>query len=156
MKKFFENNNVKIRSITNLTGIILAFIAGLAFVLFIDLYVKFKTETGKEGITPISIWLFFAMIFAVVGAAIFFLGDSNKHKPIMTLVLKGIGLVLVVCYIFFAIKFNTWVDESGKVVLESIKNAHLITNITLGVDIASILFLSINYIFSVLFLNEDY
>lgn len=156
MKNFFANNNVKLRSITNLVGILAAFVAGLLFVLFIDLNVKFKTESANEGITPISIWLFFAMIFAVVGAAIFFLGDSNKHRPVMTLVLKGIGLILVVGYIFFAIKFNTWVDESGKVLVETVKAAHTVTNISLYINIVSVVFLVINYVLSVVFLDEDY
>ena len=156
MKNFFKNNNIKIRSISNLVGIFLLFAAGLFYVLMIDLKVKFKTETSAEGITPISIWLFFAMIFAVGAGIFYFFGDSQKHRKIMTLVLKAIGIVLSIGYIFFAFKFNTWIDESGKVIAETIASAHLMTNISLWLNYAGLLAIVINYVFSVIFLEEDY
>ena len=156
MKQFFDKNNIKIRSITNLIGIFLLFAAGLFYVLFIDLNVKFKTETAAEGITPISIWLFFAMIFAV-GAGIFqFFGDSQKHRKYLTLSLKAVGILLAIGYIFFAIKFNSWVDTSGKVIAETIAKAHLMTNISLGLNIAGLVAIVVNYVFSAIYVEEDY
>ena len=156
MKQFLEKNNIKIRSISNLAAVGLFFAAGLFYVLMIDLKVKFRTETAIEGITPISIWLFFAIIFAVGGGIFYFFGDSQKHKKVLTLVLKAIGIILGIGYIFFAIKFNGWVDTSGKVLAETIPNAHLMTNISLALNIGALVAASINYVFSILYINEDY
>lgn len=157
IKSFMNNNNIKIRSLTNIIGCVLLFAAGLFYVLFIDLYVKFKNETGADNsITPISIWLFFAIVFAVGGGIFYFFGDSQKHKPVQTLVLKGIGIVLAIGYIFFIAKFNSWVDASNKVMPETVSIAHTLANVSLILDIVGLVVVIINYVLSIIFVKEDY
>lgn len=144
----------KIRSWTNLIGTILQFAAGLYFVLFIDLYVKFRTDTGE--ITPIAIWLFMAIIFAVGSGVFYFFGDSQKHKKVPTIVLKGIGIVLSAGFIAYIFVFMNWVETSGKVMTDSEAIANSTSIISLIINILALVVLIVNYVFSIIFVEEDY
>lgn len=154
MKELLKENNIKIRSWTNLVGTILQFGAGLFFVLFIDLYVKFRTASGE--ITPIAIWLFAAIVFAVGAGIFYFFGDSQKHKKTLTIVLKGVGIVLSIGFIVYIFVFLNWVETSEKIMYDSMPIARTTSIISLIVNILALVVLIINYVFSIIFVSEDY
>ena len=156
LKQKITENNIKIRSFTNLIGVGLLFVAGLYFVLFIDLYVKFRTESAKESITPIAIWLFLAIIFAVGAGILYFFGDSNKHRKVLTIILKAHGIYLSLCYIVYIFIFKHWINTSGKVITDTIASATTTAIISLIINCIALVFIIINFIFSIKFLDEEY
>ncbi len=155
-----SKNNIKIRSITNLLGCILLFVAGLAFVLFIDLKAKTVTNSFDENkntiIVPLSIWLFFAILFALGGGIFYFFGDSQKHKKVLTLVLKGVGIVLSIGYVVFLFVFKNWVNVKKLIQNECVPTVHTIANVSLVFAFIGIAFIIINYIMSIIYIEEDY
>ena len=155
---FLQENNIKIRSITNLVGCLLSIIAGLFFVFFTDVSIKFTSGSSASAeFIKISIWLFMAIIFAVIGGICFFIGDANKHKKVLTLVLKGIGIVLSTGFIFFLFRFQNWLLSSGRFdEPNSTMSYKVIINVPLVLVIVALVLLIINYVFSILFLEEDY
>ena len=141
-------NNIKIRSITNMVAIALMFIAGLFFVLFIDL--KAKVKEGN-----ISTWLFLSIIFALGGGIMYFAGDSLKHKKVATLILKGVGIALSIGFVAFTFVFNSHIAEMIKAD-EVINQAKTISTISMVIAIIGIVVMVLNYVFSILFLDEEY
>ena len=154
IKNYINKNNIKIRSLTNLIGIGLLFAAGLYFVLFIDLYVKFRTSTTE--IIPIAIWLFMAIIFAVGAGIFYFFGDSNKHKKVLTIVLKAVGIVFSICYIVYIFVFKNWALTSDKIVTDSLPIAINTANISLIINIIALVVVIINFVFSIVYIEEEY
>lgn len=153
-ENLFSKHNVKIRTITNLIGVSLMFVAGLFFVLFVDLNAKLQENSGN--VVSISSWLFAAIIFALGGGIFYFFGDSMKHKKVWTLILKAIGVVLSIGFTIFTFFFKNWVNTSGKVKIEYIPKTNNIAVIALIIALAGIVFLIVNYIFSIIFLDEEY
>lgn len=149
---FLSKNNIKIRSLTNLIGVFLMFAAGLVFVLFIDL----KVQLSADSKVPLSLWLFLTIIFALGGGIFYFLGDSMKHKKTQTIVFKGIGLLLSVGYLIYLFLFNNWVSTSNGVKPVAIDTVNTITIISIVITVLGILFLILNYVLSILFIEEDY
>ena len=154
IKNFINNNNIKIRSLTNLLGIGLLFAAGLYFVLFIDLYVKFRTSSSE--IIPIAIWLFMAIIFAVGAGIFYFFGDSNKHKKVLTIVLKAVGIVFSACYIGYIFVFKDWALTSDKIITDSLPTAITTANISLIINIVALVVCIINFVLSIVYIEEEY
>ncbi len=154
--QFVSKNNIKIRSLTNLIGISLLFVAGLVFVLFIDLKVKLVTQKEGASALPLSLWLFLSIIFALGGGIFYFIGDSMKHKKIPTLVLKGIGLLLTIGYIVFLFVFKNWVSSPNTIKADALSTVNTITIISLVITILGLISLIINYVLSILFIEEDY
>ena len=152
IKSFIKNNNVKLRSITNLVGCATALAAGLLFVLLIDLSIKFRTDDA----VLISLWLFLAIIFAVGGGIFYFFGDSVKHKRKLTLVLKGIGIVLAAGFIPFLMMFKEKVLYVARLNSATIAKGETIVVISLIIIILALVALALNYVLSILFLDEDY
>ena len=152
IKSFIKSNNVKLRSITNIVGCTAALAAGLLFVLLIDLSIKFRTDDA----VLISLWLFLAIIFAVGGGIFYFFGDSVKHKRKLTLVLKGIGIVLAAGFIPFLMMFKEIVLYVAKLNSATIAKGETIVVISLIIIIAALVALALNYVLSILFLDEDY
>ena len=148
---FINKNSVKLRSLTFLIGTIIMMVAGLAFALFVDLKVKIDSET-----IIISAWLLFAIIFAVGGACFYFFGDSVKHKRKQTLILKGVGILLSVGYIFFLNVFSTTVLPQAGLMQVVLKTANTIVTISIIASIVAIVSLVLNYILSIVFIDEDY
>lgn len=154
IKNYINKNNIKIRSLTNLIGIGLLFAAGLYFVLFIDLYVKFRTSSAE--IIPIAIWLFMAIIFAVGAGIFYFFGDSNKHKKVLTIVLKAVGIVFSICYIVYIFVFKNWALTADKIVTDSLPIAINTANISLIINIVALVVVIINFVLSIVYIEEEY
>lgn len=155
-KEFIKNNNVKLRSITNLIGGVLMFVTGLYFVLFIDL--NFKTQgSSSTQVFTLSAYLLVAILLAVGSGIIYFVGDSLKHKARATIILKGISIVLAIAFIVFLFYFKVKMNDKDTRVLESVlPTINSIITISLVIDIVGIVFLIINYILSIIFVKEDY
>lgn len=153
-KAFFNKNNIRIRSLTNLIGIALMFVAGLAFVLFVDL--KAKIQAGSNNIVPISNWLFMCIIFSLGGGIFYFFGDTMKNKKVLTLILKGIGLVLAIGFIVYIFVFLNWVTTSDIIKVEAIGATKSTAYASLVITILGVLTLIINYILSIIFLDDEY
>ena len=73
-QNFFKKHSSLLRSLTFIIGTGLILVAGLLFVILVDL--KVKINTNKDTIF-ISAWLFFSMIFAVGGGLFYFAGGSH-------------------------------------------------------------------------------
>lgn len=156
MTKFISNNNVKIRTITNLVGTLLIFLAGLFFVLIVDLKMSFKKANANAEGVSISVWLFLAIIFALGGGIFYFLGDSMKHKKFLTLFVKGIGIVLGIGYIVFLQVFKTKIVlGAGLIDVQQVLGCKIVLWATIF-DILALVVLALNYVFSIIFLDEDY
>lgn len=153
---YISKNNIKIRSFTNLGAIIGLFTSGLFFVSFIDLFVKFRSATGNEAPTPIAIWLFVAIILAVGGGIFYFFGDSNKHKKVLTIILKAIGLVLGLGFIAFIFIFLNWANTSGKIITDTLHACNVITWVSFVIHIVALLFVIANFVLSIIFVDEEY
>ena len=150
-KDFINKNSVKFRSLTFIIGTILAFLAGLIFALFVDLKVKIDSET-----IIISLWLFFAIILAVGGGCFYFFGDSVKHKRKQTLILKAVGLILCEGYIVFFNMFTKMVLPNAGFMQAVLQSANTIVTICYILIIFAIVSYSINYVLSIVFIDEDY
>ena len=150
-KDFINKNSVKFRSLTFIIGTILAFLAGLIFALFVDLKVKIDSET-----IIISLWLFFAIILAVGGGCFYFFGDSVKHKRKQTLILKAVGLILCVGYIVFLNMFTKMVLPNAGLMQAVLQSANTIVTNCYILIIFAIVSYSINYVLSIVFIDEDY
>ena len=147
-----KQNNIKIRSLTNLIGVGLMLITGLFFILLVDLQVKVK----ESELVPISTWLFVSVLFSLGGAIFYFFGDSLKHKRIATIVLKSIGLFLSVGFIPFLFVFMNWVQTSGMVKSDAISSANIVVYVSLALAIVSLIVLIVNFVFSIVFLSDEY
>ncbi len=156
MTQFMSKNNIKIRSLTNIIGISLLFAAGLIFVLFIDLKVKLVSHKDDVSVVPLSFWLFLSIIFALGGGIFYFIGDSMKHKKIPTLVLKGVGLALSIGYIVFLFVFKNWVSSPNTIKADALSIVNTITIISLVITILGLISLIVNYVLSIIFIEEDY
>jgi len=156
MTQFINKNNIRIRSLTNIIGISLLFVAGLVFVLFIDLKVKLVSQKDGVSVLPLSLWLFLSIIFALGGGIFYFIGDSMKHKKIPTLVFKGIGLLLSIGYIVFLFVFKNWASSPNTVKADALSIINTITIISFVITLLGLIALIINYVFSILFIEEDY
>ena len=154
IKNYINKNNIKIRSLTNLIGIGLLFAAGLYFVLFIDLYVKFRTSSSE--IIPIAIWLFMAIIFAVGAGIFYFFGDSNKHKKVLTIVLKAVGIAFSICYIAYIFVFKDWALTADKIVSDSLPVAINTANISLIINILALVLVIIYFVLSIVYIEAEY
>lgn len=152
-KNFFKEHNVRIRSISNLVGVMALFCAGLFFVLFIDLKAK---PASSGNIIPLAIWLLFAIIFAVGGGIFYFIGDTQKHKKVLTLVLKGIGIVLAIGFIAFIFYFLNWVNTKELIQVEAVHTVKTVANVSLIISIIGIISVIFNYVLSIIFVDEDY
>ncbi len=155
MKKenFFVKHNSLLRTITFLAGAALIAIAGLLFVVLVDL--KVKVNSNKDTIF-ISAWLFFAIIFAVGGAIFYAFGDSCKHKHVRTLILKGIGLALSAFFIQFLNAFSTKINSMVGVSQKVVALANTAYSISLIITIVALVALVANYVLSIVFIQEDY
>ena len=151
LKDFINKHSVKFRSLSFIIGTVLAFLAGLIFALFVDLKVKIDSET-----IIISLWLFFAIVLAVGGGCFYFFGDSVKHKRKQTLILKAVGLVLCIGYIVFLSMFTTMVLPNAGLMQAVLQSANTIVTICYVLIILAIISYVINYILSVVLLDEDY
>lgn len=154
MKKtnFLKEHNAKIRAITFWVATTLIILAGLAFVLTVDTKIKFNSN--KDTIF-ISAWLFFVIISSVGGGIFYFFGDSVKHKHILTLIMKGVGIALSAFYIFVLNAFE------AKVLSMDVANAtktsvSTLCTVCLIVTIVSLVVFVVNYVFSIIFIEEDY
>ena len=159
IKSFLQTNNIKIRSLTNLVGSLAIILAGLFFVLFADVSIKFTGSSAgtSDDFVKISIWLFLAIIFSVVAGLLYFIGDAYKNKKVLSLVLKGIGIVLAIGFIIFLFRFQSWLTNSGRVdISRSTMPYQTIVLVSFVITIISLLFLICNYVFSIIFLDEDY
>ena len=177
---WFKANNTKIRSITNLIGGILLFLCGLVFIIIVDLKVNkfdpitYKDAAGEEQTYKIvlSLYLLLGAILSFGGGIFFLFGDSRKHKHTQTLVLKAVGMVLAIAFIFFLFSFKNGVDcyrhpalhfpeagfaEAKYFIDEKIYNtANTVVSVCLALDIIALVILAVNYVFSILFIEEDY
>lgn len=163
-KTLINDNNIKIRSLTNMIGSSLALAAALLFVLLVDLVPNFLSKNGE--VVHLSSWLFMAIIFAGGGAIFYFFGDSVKHKPgkiinlglkikvVPTLWLKAIGIILAIGFIPFLFVFQNSVHDF----LTGDNRAQLsvIIYLVMSIDIVALVSLIINYVFSIIFIKEDY
>ena len=158
IKDFLSKNNIKIRSITNIAGCLAVIIAGLFFVLFADVSIKFTSGSSASAeYVKISVWLFMAIIFSVIGGLCFLIGDANKHKKVLTIILKGVGLVLSSGFIVFLFKFQTWLLSSGRFdEPNSTMSYKTIVYVPFVLTVIALVLLIINLVFSILYLDEDY
>lgn len=152
-KNFISKHSSLLRSITCLVGAGLIILAGLAFILMVDL--KVKINTNKDSIF-ISAWLFFSIIFAVGGGIFYFVGDSMKHKHTRTLILKGVGLALSAFHIVFLNAFSAKINGMVGVSKIAIAAGNSAYSIALILTIAGLVFMAINYVLSIIFIQEDY
>ena len=114
-----------------------------------------KINTNKDTIF-ISAWLFFSMIFAVGGGLFYFAGDSVKHKHVRTLIFKGVGFVLSALHIMFLQAFHAKVNGMLGVSKIALAQANSAYTISLIITIAALVVLAINYVLSIIFIQEDY
>lgn len=152
-QNFFKKHSSLLRSLTFIIGTGLILVAGLLFVILVDL--KVKANTNKDSIF-ISAWLFFSIIFAVGGGLFFFAGDSMKHKHVRTLILKGVGFVLSALHIMFLQAFHTKINGMIGISKIVVANANMAYSISLILTIAALVVLAINYVLSIIFIQEDY
>ena len=162
---FISKHNIKFRSISNLVGSVAAMLAGLFFVLFVDLVVTFKSNSDVK----LSVWLFLAIITATGGSIFYFLGDSIKHKigKILhignfkfrlppTLILKFIGILLAIAFIPFLFVFQKEAVMVAIATAQMRETANTIIYVSLALDIVGLVGLLINFVLSTIFLKEDY
>lgn len=152
-RNFIAKHNSLLRTITFLAGAGLIIIAGLLFVVLVDL--KVKANTNKDSIF-ISAWLFFAIIFAVGGGIFYFVGDANKHKHVRTLIFKGVGIGLSAFFIQFLNAFSTKINGMVGVSKKIVALANTTVSVTLIITIVALVLLVANYVLSILFIEEDY
>ena len=148
-KKGFQNFlDNKLRNISFIIGNAFTFLAGLFFVLFIDLKVKIESET-----IIISAWLIFAIIFAVGGGIFFFVGDMVRHKKKQTVILKLVGIVFALAYIVFLQLFKFNVIPNSGLMSSTMATATNIVNASLIMSVIGIAGLSVNLS---VYTDEDY
>ena len=148
-KKGFQNFlDNKLRNISFIIGNAFTFLAGLFFVLFIDLKVKIESET-----IIISAWLIFAIIFAVGGGIFFFVGDMIRHKKKQTVILKLVGIVFALAYIVFLQLFKFDVIPNSGLMSSTMVTATNIVNASLIMSVIGIAGLSVNLS---VYTDEDY
>lgn len=152
-QNFFKKHSSLLRSLTFIIGTGLILVAGLLFVILVDL--KVKINTNKDTIF-ISAWLFFSMIFAVGGGLFYFAGDAVKHKHVRTLIFKGVGFVLSALHIMFLQAFHAKVNGMLGVSKIALAQANSAYTISLIITIAALVVLAINYVLSIIFIQEDY
>ena len=117
----------------------------------------------------LSSWLFLAIIFAGGGAIFYFFGDSLKHKPgiivnlglkikvVPTLWLKLLGIILAIGFIPFLYVFQSDVIYVEKALTSEMRAvADTIMYIVMVIDIVGIVSFIVNYVFSIIYLKEDY
>lgn len=166
-KTLMNENNIKIRSLTNLAGCLLTLSAALLFVLLIDVVIMSKYNSNIS--VHLSSWLFLAIIFAGGGAIFYFFGDSVKHKPgiivnlglkikvVPTLWLKMLGIILAIGFIPFLYVFQADVIYTkGALTSEVRAVADAIMYSVMAIDIVGIVAFIINYVFSIIYIKEDY
>ena len=172
--EFLRKNNSKFRMISMYIGAGLLILAGLLFIIIVDLKVnKFDPIVygdGKEYQLLLSFYLLMAAVFAL-GSGIFYMyGDSVKNKHVATLVFKGIGIALAVAFIIFLFVFKArinWyrypsqyfegVSATKTYMSEAMfKSANGIITACLVIDIVGIVVYILNYLLSILFIEEDY
>ena len=144
-QNFLEN---KLRNISFIIGNAFTFLAGLFFVLFIDLKVKIESET-----IIISAWLIFAIIFAVGGGILFFVGDMVRHKKKQTVILKLVGIVFALAFIVFLQLFKFDVIPNAGLMSSTMATATNIVNASLIMSVIGIAGLSVNLS---VYTDEDY
>ena len=143
---------ISIRSWTNFLGVAISLIAGLIFILVVDLKAKI---IDAKATMPLSAWLIIAILLAAGGAIFYYVGDIYKEKNVKTLVFKGVGMALVAGFIGFLFYFYQW-TTTGELRATAVEETQLAFYISLVVAILGLITLIVNYVLSILYIEETY